>query len=203
MQNGNPPEYTNKPKRIIMIDITNCFSDVYDSQSVDIIEIDSEKYNILKYELTFNEWKGKAIQNTFGGKTLVDVNGKASFAELAIVDHLQRNGWNARWIGTYGRPPMAPFMLTEWNDVCYKEQVHVPITDIDIHNTLVGIAKLNGNRFSGCWDVVAWKNGNILFLEAKRKKHDRIRSTQIKWLKASLAYGLKCNNFIIIQWDIK
>lgn len=186
-----------------MIDITNCFSDVYDSQSVDIIEIDNEKYNILKYELTFNEWKGKAIQNTFGGKTLVDVNGKASFAELAIVDYLQRNGWNARWIGTYGRPPMAPFMLTEWNDVCYKEQVHVPITDIDIHNTLVSIAKLNGNRFSGCWDVVAWKNGNILFLEAKRNKRDRIRSTQIKWLKASLAYGLKCSNFIIIQWDIK
>ena len=147
------------PKRIIMTDITNCFSDIYDSQSVDIIEIDNEKYNILKFELTFNEWKGKAIQNTFGGKTLVDVDGKASFAELAIVDYLQRNGWNARWIGTYGRPPMAPFMLTEWNDVCYKEQVHVPITDIDIHNTLVGIAKLNGNRFSGCWDVVAWKNG--------------------------------------------
>lgn len=185
-----------------MIDITNCFSDVYDSQSVDIIEFGREKYNILKYELTFYEWKGKAIQNTFGGKTLVDVNGKASFAELAIVDYLQRNGWNARWIGTYGRPPMTPFMLTEWNDVCYNEQVHVPITDIDIHNTLVGIAKLNGNRFSGCWDVVAWKNGNILFLEAKRNKRDRIRSTQIKWLKASLAYGLKCSNFIIIQWDI-
>lgn len=185
------------------MEIEKCFSDSYHSKSFDTIESEGETYNILKYELTFNEWKGKAIQNTFGGKALVDVNGKASFAELAIVDYLQRNGWNARWIGTYGRPSMAPFMLTEWNDVCNQEQNHVPITDIDIHNTLVGIAKLNGNRFSGCWDVVAWKDGNILFLEAKRNKRDRIRSTQIKWLKASLAYGLKCNNFIIIQWNIK
>ena len=186
-----------------MIDIEKCFRDVFNSKSFEVIESESGKYYITKYELTFNVWKGKAIKNTFGGKVLVDVNGKASFAELAIVDYLKRNGWNARWIETYGRPPMDPFMLTEWNDVCYREQIHVPITDVEISETLVGIAKLNGNKFSGCWDVIAWKNGYILFLEAKRNRRDCIRLSQINWLKASLAYGLNCNNFIIIQWNIQ
>lgn len=186
-----------------MIDGAKCFSDVFNSESFDVIEVESVKYNILKYDLTLNGWKGKVIQNTFGGKTLIDVNGSASFAELAIVDYLKKNGWNARWVETYGRPSMAPFMLTKWNDVSLKEQTHVPIRDTEIDETLMSIAKLNGNKFGGCWDVVAWKNGYILFLEAKRKKRDRIRSSQIDWLKASLAYGLNCNNFIIIQWDIK
>lgn len=186
-----------------MIDGKKCFSDIFNSESSDVIELESGKCNILKYELTLNEWKGKAIQNTFGGKVLVDVNGNASFAELAVVDYLKKHGWNARWVETYGRPPMEPFMLTEWNDVCYREQVHVPIIDAEIYETLLGIAKLNGNRFSGCWDIVAWKNGYISFLEVKRNKRDCIRSSQINWLKASLAYGLNCNNFIIIQWNIK
>lgn len=185
-----------------MIEIKKCFSDVYSSKSFEVIELEGEKYNILKYELTFNEWKGNMIKNTFGGKALVDINGNTLFAELAIVYYLKKNGWNARWIEIFGRPPMDPFMLTEWNDVCYREQVHVPIIDIEIHKTLIGIAKLNGNKFSGCWDVVAWKNGYILFLEAKRNNRDSIRSSQIDWLKASLTYGLNCNNFIIIQWDI-
>lgn len=187
----------------MMIDGEKCFSDVFNSKSFDVIEIKHEKYNILKYDLTLNRWKGKAIQNTFGGKALIDVNGNATFAELAIVDYLKKDGWNARWVETFGRPRMDPFMLTAWNDVCLKEQIHVPITDVEIYETLIGIAKLNGNKFGGCWDVVAWKNGYIIFLEAKRNKRDRIRSSQINWLKASLTYGLNCNNFIIIQWDIK
>lgn len=185
-----------------MINAKKCFSDAFTSKSFEVLELEGKKYNILKYNLTFNGWKGNMIQNTFGGKALVDVNGKASFAELAIVDCLRKEGWNARWIETFGRPPMEPIMLTEWNDVSYREQIHVPITDVDIYETLAAIAKLNGNKFSGCWDVVAWKNRHILFFEAKRKKRDSIRFSQINWLKASLLYGLNCNNYIIIQWDI-
>lgn len=187
----------------MMIDGKKCFGNASSSKSFDVIEQESRKYNILKYDLTFNGWKDEAIQNTFGGKALVDVNGNASFAELAIVYYLKKNGWNARWIQPFGRPSMNPFMLTEWNDVPCKDQTHVPIIDLEIYDTLMGIAKLNGNSFSGCWDVVAWKNENIIFLEAKRNRRDRIRPNQIDWLKASLAYGLNCNNFIIIQWDIK
>lgn len=187
----------------MMIDGKKCFGNAFGSKSFDVIEQESRKYNILKYDLTFNGWKGETIQNTFGGKALVDVNGNASFAELAIVYYLKKNGWNARWIQPFGRPSMNPFMLTEWNDVPCKDQTHVPIIDLEIYETLMGIAKLNGNSFSGCWDVVAWKNENIVFLEAKRNGRDRIRPNQIDWLRASLAYGLNCNNFIIIQWDIK
>ena len=73
-----------------MIDGKKCFSDIFNSESSDVIELESGKCNILKYELTLNEWKGKAIQNTFGGKALVDVNGNASFAELAVVDYLKK-----------------------------------------------------------------------------------------------------------------
>lgn len=186
-----------------MIDEKTCFGDSFNSKSFEVIEFEGRKNIILKYNLTFNGWKGNAIQNSFGGKLLVDVNGKVSFAELAIVDYLRKDGWNARWIGTFGRPRMDPVMLTEWNDVSFREQIHVPVTDVEIDETLVSIAKLNGNKFSGCWDVIAWKNGYVLFLEAKRNKRDSIRLSQINWLKASLVYGLNCNNFIVIQWDIR
>ena len=41
-----------------MIDMEKCFRDVFNSKSFEVIESESGKYDITKYELTFNVWKG-------------------------------------------------------------------------------------------------------------------------------------------------
>ena len=67
---------------------------------------------------------------------------------------------------------------------------------------LDGIAKVNGNSYAGCWDVLAWKNDKVIFAESKRTKKDKISATLINWLSAGLNYGLNPGNFLIVQWDM-
>ena len=64
------------------------------------------------------------------------------------------------------------------------------------------VAEQNKNSYSGCWDVLGWKDDRIIFAESKRSKKDSIRSTQISWLTAGLKHGLKKDNFLIVQWDM-
>lgn len=127
------------------------------------------------------------------------MDGKPMFAELAIMHLFLKSGWQARWIETYARMK-NPFYLSEWKDDKYKNQTPSPIMNNRITNLLKEIAILNGS-YSGCWDVLGWKNDEITFAESKRFKKDRIRGTQINWLDAGLRFGLTPENFRIIQWD--
>ncbi len=122
------------------------------------------------------------------------------FAELAILNHFTNAGWDCRWIETYGKPKTAPIFLSEWKDGKYNTQSNVPITNITISQLLSDVAKFNGNSYSGCWDVLAWKDDMIIFIESKRKRKDAIRGTQINWLSAALKSGLKPSNFLVVEW---
>jgi hypothetical protein len=151
--------------------------------------------------LVFRKWTGQPIRETFGGKPLIDMDGKPMFAELAIMHRFIKSDWQARWIETYGNGA-EPKHLSEWKDDKYKNQVPDPISDDVTLKHLKTIAQLNGS-YSGCWDVLAWRGGKIVFAESKRFKKDRIRGTQVGWLDAGLRSGLTCENFRIVQWDFK
>lgn len=172
------------------------------SDSIEIFEIEEEKCQIPKSNISFGNWIGEPIQNTFGGKTLLNVNDKASFAELAIVDLFIKEGWEARWVCTYGRGKQNPLFLKDWKDDNLKNQENSPIKEFWVLDLLNKIASMNGNTFSGCWDVVAWKDNKIVFAESKRLKKDSIRQTQINWLEAGLKSGLTKEDFLVIEWDI-
>lgn len=165
-----------------------------------LFRIQEQSVFIPKSSLAFNRWKGIPLKERFGNKPLIDVNGKPMFAELAIMHEFLKNGFEARWIETYGKGNMNPIFLTEWKDESYKNQTHVPIENSKILEMLNGIAKENKNSFSGCWDVIAWKNDQLIFAESKHKGKDRIRQTQIDWLAAAFRYGLKPENFLVIEW---
>lgn len=164
--------------------------------------VDGHVLNVGRCDVKLKKWDGATISNTFGGKTLIDNGGKPLFAELAVVDWFMKHGWNARWVCTYGRNRMNPLFLTAWEDCSIKEQKSFPITDDKISSIMISIAQINGNSFSGCWDVIAWKDDSIIFAECKKYKADKIRDTQIKWLKSALKYGLHEDNFRIIQWKV-
>ena len=84
----------------------------------------------------------------------------------------------------------------------YNKQLN-KITNEKIKTIISGISKCNNNSYSGCWDVLGWKDDKIIFAESKRTKKDKIRSTQINWLSAGLKFGLKAEKFLIVEWDIK
>ena len=170
---------------------------------VEIFKIGEETYEVPKCIVKFEKWNGEPVKETFGGKPIVNVNEKPMFAELAIMEHFIAEGWESRWIETYGKSKSEPICLSEWKDEKYKNQVHNPIENETILTLLKEISTENENSYSGCWDVLGWKDSRIIFAESKRTKKDSIRSTQNNWLNAGLKSGLKLNNFLIVQWDLK
>lgn len=141
------------------------------------------------------------MRDAFGNKPLVNVGGRSMFAELAIVATAVRDGWDARWVCTYGRPKMSPLLLTRWKSSSSRvEQTHEPIKNTRISSVLDEIAERNG-KYGGCWDVVAWKGDRLLFLESKLHKHDRIQTTQLRWLMSALEIGLSLDDFVVVEWQ--
>lgn len=150
--------------------------------------------------ISFKQWSGVPIGNTFGGKPLLDVDGKPMFAELAIQRQAKQDGWQACWVETYAMKNKQPYYFNEWLDGPITAQLPISIDQAQV-DLLARIAECNGGSFYGCWDVLAWKDSRSVFMESKRTKKDAIRSTQLKWLEAGLAAGLSLDQFLIVQWD--
>ena len=78
------------------------------------------------------------------------------------------------------------------------EPIEIPQKQRDLIDSI----RAKTGKFGGCWDVLVWKGGATLFLELKRQKKDAVQSTQIEWLKSSLAHGLKPENFALVEWEL-
>ncbi len=167
---------------------------------VQIFHIEGQTFQIPKCNVKFEKWSGPPINETFGRKPLVCVDNHAMFAELAIRKYFEIDGWDARWVETYGK--VKPMYMSEWKDDKYRNQIHHPFTNNHIDNILANIAIENSNSYSGCWDVVACKGDRIIFAESKHANKDRIRTTQVNWLASGIRYGLKTDNFLVVQWDM-
>lgn len=177
------------------------YPELFQPTEIERFNIQGQNIDIPKCIVLFDKWTGESIKETFGGKPLLNFNERAMFAELAIMLTFQNEGWETRWVETYGKK--EPICLTDWKDDKYKNQVHQPFKDEGIITLLAKIAKLNANSYSGCWDVVAKKGEHIVFVESKRTKKDTIRLSQVNWLTSGLLYGLKPHNFFLIQWDFR
>lgn len=135
----------------------------------------------------FARWSGAPLADTYGGKTVLEFNGEALFAELVILRHLEAAGWKGAWIDTYrnrvltgfGRPALLP-----------AEQQAM----------LNRIFSRAGSRH-GCFDVLAWRGSDRLFAEAKRGGKDRLRDTQVRWLSAALDDCLPTESFLVVEWS--
>ena len=55
----------------------------------------------------------------------------------------------------------------------------------------------------GCWDLFLWRDNQILFVELKRLKKDKIQNSQIKWLGVALESNFSTRNFALVEWGIK
>lgn len=146
--------------------------------------------SIQKYFLHFDEWKGEPIPNTYNGKAVIDWNGEPVFAELAVLRLFQSQGWEGVWVDSYRRKYRVGLP-----DV--TEPVELP----EKQKQLIESIREKTGRSGGCWDVLVWSGENVLFIELKRSKKDRIQASQVQWLEESLKIGLKTMNFALIEWN--
>lgn len=134
-------------------------------------------------------WHGTPIQDTCGGKAVLRWKGEPLFAELVILRLLQAEGWEGVWIDTYRRK-FRQFMRPHSCSLPEHAQAFLDRANV-------------GRKWpAGCPDVLAWGEGQYLFVEAKRKGKDRIRKTQLMWLESALNSELPLESFLVFEWGI-
>jgi hypothetical protein len=137
----------------------------------------------------FKLWEGPPLPDTYGRKAVLDSDGEPLFAELAILRLIEREGWQGVWIDTYRRN--------------FRQSLSRHSGNLPPHAASFLETANNGRKWrSGCPDVLAWRDSEYLFVEAKRRSKDAIRDTQRKWLEAALNSGIPLETFLILEWDI-
>jgi len=143
---------------------------------------------IPKAAPVFRLWSGEFTGDTYGNKSLLDVDGVPMFAELAILRIFQKDGWNGVWVDTFRKK-----YRTSWG-----EEGVVRLSG-DKLQLLKAIHQRAGSA-SGCFDVFCWKDDSVVFAESKRRAKDEIRQTQLAWLDAAMQIGLDASAFLIVEW---
>lgn len=150
-----------------------------------------KKISIIKYKQYFSVWEGEPIANTYGNKAVVEFDGEAMFAELAVLKTFQKNGWEGVWVDSYRKKFRIGLPDVE-------DPVEIPA---DKKKIIDDLREATG-QFGGCWDLFLWKNGTMLFVELKRFKKDKIQASQILWLEKALDLGFTSDEFMFVEWDL-
>jgi hypothetical protein len=110
------------------------------------------------------------------------------FAELQVAKRLTDEEWQVAWVY---RP--TQFIAT-WE----------PRTEVQFPRPALALLEQIQNRAgtkAGCWDLFGWKDGQPLFAELKRAgSSDRLRTSQLAWMKAALEEGVPSSAFDVIEW---
>lgn len=126
-------------------------------------ELEGVEYSIPAVSLPLKKWEGQSIQNTFGGKPLVDYEGKPMFTELAFYHMAIKDGWSARWVETYATKKEGPCYFTDWLDAPLTWQINEKLDDVYQEELMKKMALQNNGSYSGCWDVLVWKDNRTFF----------------------------------------
>jgi hypothetical protein len=141
----------------------------------------------------FDRWTGPSVKFTFGGKMILAHEGKPVFAELLILRLLEAHGWDGVWVSSFGNK-----FVSEMPDGTALTNVDIPSSQ---QRLLVDIQRAAG-RHGGCPDVFAWSGEQRLFCEAKRRGHDAIRPSQLRWIEAAISLGISLSSMLVVEWTI-
>ena len=133
------------------------------------------------------------IPPSYRRKGLVALDGDSLFAELAIARLFVRSEWNAYWRDGYGQRCVADRDLSRRSVSLPRPSLGASVIDV--------VQAAHGSSLSGCWDVLAWTDERIAFVESKRRGGDRLQETQGRWLDAALAVGIPREAFVVLEWD--
>ncbi len=177
---------------------------------------------IQKYFVRFDAhrlaWKTKpdgkrVIVGDSHNKKASMIGGRDKYAEYALRHALEEVGWNARWVDRYKRqiwkgvdtgqsrtddplPALVEHIRRAKSTLCYQADYWTAL--------------------AGCWDVVAWRGDQLLFVEAKRQdgpgearrlgvkrcSGDSINDEQRAWLAAArVVPAFPAPVFAVVEWE--
>jgi len=149
---------------------------------------DSRSVAVPKATPRFQPWQGPPIGNTYGGKAVLEFAGEPLFAELVILRHFESCGWHGAWIDTFRGCTLDRVDRT----------VELPAQQRALLERIASAAGSSG----GCFDVFLWRGSTVVFAEAKRSGHDRVRGTQVRWVAAALSLGVPLESLLVVEWSL-
>ena len=150
---------------------------------------ESEAVSVPKVTPQFQPWRGPPLNNTYGGKAVLEFGGEPLFAELVILRHFESCGWRGVWIDTFRKRTLAGLDLS----------AQLPAEQSALLNRITAEAGSSG----GCFDVFVWRHGAVAFAEAKHSGRDRVRATQVRWVAAALAIGIPLESLLVVEWSLR
>lgn len=149
--------------------------------------------NLPLYNIFFERWTGKLPNFSYGNKPFINYKNKPVFAELAILKLFTDVDWDGVWVETYGGIHFLASMPNDWK--LKENSISIPEDKKDL---LKNIWKM-GNT-TACFDILVWKDNNILFCESKHKRKDKLTIAQIKFIEGALQCGIKEESLLIVEW---
>ena len=125
---------------------------------------------------------------SYTAKPLVTFEGAAMFGELAVLRWLERDGWEGAWVDTaHGRK--------FWREMPHRgAPILLPAPQRTLYERIVA---RNEGRASGFFDVMAWRDGQTVFVdyEAPGERAGRARAA---WMDAALAAGVSEHDMLVV-----
>jgi hypothetical protein len=162
--------------------------------ATEIFELRSgDRVEVAKATPRFTRWSGDPPPSDYGGKPIVDYQGRPAFAELAILWSLQDDGWDGAWV------------THRAGGVVYRDNLmHYAPRSALAESLTTALARIHAVRstHAGTWDVCCQRSNAFVFVESKRRGRDRIRPEQTDWLEAALSLGLPTDAFLVVEWEL-
>lgn len=143
------------------------------------------------------QWKGAPdppdLKRPWGTKPKFSVNGRRSCAELGVVEHLRRDGWDGVWVSAFDNS-----LRTEWFPAPAFRTLADAGAPVWAAETFERLVAANDGKLSGFFDVFAWREPDeVSFMEVKVAR-DRIQPTQRKFVERALRLHDQ-SQFVIIE----
>lgn len=110
------------------------------------------------------------------------------FAEMQIVQRLEQEGWLAAWAYRAGKS------LRSWEP---REEVALPGAAAELLDRI----QVRGGPQARMWDIVAWKDEQLQFVDVQRMgSSQRLSAGKTRWQRTALEVGVPKNAFRRVEW---
>jgi hypothetical protein len=146
---------------------------------------------------TFDPWEGPAdppdLPKIWSIKPKYLVDGGRSCAELAVLARLRHDGWDGVWVSAFGR-----FLRRDWFGTADAFKTITAVgAPAGVAAVFERLREANGG-LAGFWDVFAWRDGDVKFVEAKVGA-DRLQKTQLRFMELALSLGHTPEQFLLVE----
>jgi hypothetical protein len=160
------------------------------------------KEAVRKVTPGFPKWAGASPGSDYGGKPIVDFEGRPAFAELVILWTVNQVGWDGVWVTHAGG--REKHRRGFWGP---QEEFQLPD---GVLKFLSDVRSKRGDSSRGTWDIVCWPRDataiaatDLRFIESKWGGKDGIKLDQIDWYRVARESGVSREAFLIVEWNLR